>query len=153
MTSSKPSRAERAPAPVPVPVIPQVNPTVALVAGWLVPGAGHFLVGQVRKAAIFFVVLVAMFVFGLNLGGRLFAFPSLIGDPLVFLAAGAEWAAGLPRLLAAFAGAGKGAVTQVTYEAGTTFLVTSGLLNILVALNASDVAKGLPRRSRGEGGR
>lgn len=153
MTSSKPSRAERAPAPAPAAAISPVNPTVALVAGWLVPGAGHFLVGQVQKAAIFFVVLVAMFIFGLNLGGRLFPFPSPLGDPLVFLAAGAEWATGVPRLLAAFAGGGKGAVTQVTYEAGTTFLVTSGLLNILVALNASDVARGLSRRSLGEGGR
>ena len=118
-----------------------VSPNVALVAGWLVPGAGHFLVGQVRKAAIFFIVLLAMFVIGLGLGGRLFSFPSPMNDFLVFLAAAAEWAAGLPRLIAAVAGSGKGTVTQVTYEAGNTFLITAGLLNFLVALNASDASR------------
>ena len=148
MTTSKPSRADRAPAPVPAPIASAVSPTIALVAGWLVPGAGHFLVGQVQKAAIFFVVLIGMFVIGLGLGGRLFSFPGPLADPLVFLAAAAEWASGVPRLLAAFAGSGKGAVAQVTYEAGNTFLITAGLLNVLVAFNASDVAR---RRLSGGG--
>jgi hypothetical protein len=149
MTTSKPSRADRAPAPAPAPMSPAVSPSLALAAGWLVPGAGHFLVGQVQKGAIFLAVLLAMFVIGLGLGGRLFPFPSPLADPLVFLAAAAEWALGAPRLLAAIAGAGKGTVTQVTYEAGNTFLITAGLLNVLVAFNASDVARRLSR----EGGR
>ena len=153
MTTQNPSRADRAPAPLASPLAAAVSPTVALVAGWLVPGAGHLLVGQMQKAAIFFVVLIGMFVIGLGLGGRLFPFPGLLADPLVFLAAAAEWATGVPRLLAAFAGSGKGTVTQVTYEAGNTFLITAGLLNLLVAFNASDVAQRQSRRSVSEGGR
>jgi len=43
-------------------------------------------------------------------------------------------------------------VTQVTYEAGNTFLITAGLLNLLVAFNASDVAQRQSRRVS-EGGR
>jgi hypothetical protein len=130
-----------------------ISPTTALIAGWLVPGAGHLLVGQVQKAVIFLVILLGMFVIGLGLGGRLFAFPSLLSDPLVFLAAAAEWALGAPRLLSAIAGGGKGAVTQVTYEAGNTFLITAGLLNVLVAFNASDVARRQAIRGVTEGGR
>jgi hypothetical protein len=151
MTTSRPSRTDRAPAPVPAPAPASVSPSVAFVAGWLVPGAGHYLVGQTQKAVVFFVVLLGMFVIGLGLGGRLFPFPSLLADPLVFLAAAAEWVVGLPRLIGALAGAGKGAITQVTYEAGNTFLITAGLLNVLVAFNASDLARGSSRRSPGEG--
>ncbi len=116
--------------------------SAALVCGaaWLVPGAGHFMVGQTRKALVFFVVLTLMFVIGLEFGGQLF--PVQLSDPLTFLAAVAEWVVGLPRLAAAVGGAGHGTVTAVTYEYGNTFLIVSGLLNALVVLDAFDRATG-----------
>jgi TM2 domain-containing membrane protein YozV len=83
-------------------------PVVVGVASWLIPGAGHFLVGQVRKGAIFFGVLFAMFVIGLAFGGRLFPFQ--MSEPLVFLAAAAEWAIALPRIGAAILDQGHGNV-------------------------------------------
>ncbi|MEO8480974.1 MAG: DUF6677 family protein [Acidobacteriota bacterium] len=116
---------------------------VALVA-WLVPGAAHFWLGQTRKAIIFFVMLSGMFAVGLAFGGRLFPFQ--ISDPLVFLAAAAEWGQAVPRVVAAIAGAGAGDVVAASYEYGNTFLMVSGLLNMLVVLNAVDVAAG--RRTR-----
>lgn len=126
------------------------NPAVAFVAAWCVPGAGHFLVGQFRKAAIFFVVLAGMFALGLSFGGQLFEFDA--SDPLVFLGAGTQWAMIGPRVLAAISGAGSGAVTAITYEYGNTFLIVSGLLNTLVALDAVDRARAAvpgPRRADG----
>lgn len=117
--------------------------SVALVA-WLVPGAAHLWLGQTRKAIVFFVMLTGMFAVGLAFGGRLFPFQ--ISDPLVFLAALAEWGQAVPRLVAAVAGAGQGDVVAATYEYGNTFLMVSGLLNMLVVLNATDVAAG--RRPR-----
>jgi len=110
------------------------------VLGWLVPGAGHFLAGQTRKAAIFFVVLTGMFVLGLLFSRELFAFDA--SDPLVFLAALAEWAIGVPRILAAMSGGGHGSVIATTYEYGNTFFIVAGLLNTLVVLDAMDVARG-----------
>ena len=59
------------------------------------PGAAHALAGQFSKALIFFVTLTFMFVVGIVAGGRLF--PFIPSDPLLFLAAGAEWVLGLPR--------------------------------------------------------
>ncbi len=59
------------------------NPALTFIAAWCVPGAGHFLVGRVRKALVFFVVLTGMFVLGLRFGGGLFPFE--IAEPLVFL--------------------------------------------------------------------
>src|SRR5262245_10787908 len=118
---------------------PSVSTTA--IAGWLVPGAGHFLAGQTRKAAIFFVVLGAMFAIGLLFSGELFKFDT--SDPLVFLAALAQWAVGGPRLLAALAGGGQGNVIATTYEYGNTFFIVAGLLNTLAVLDATDLARGV----------
>ena len=98
------------------------------------------LQGQAQKAAVFFVALVAMFACGVVFGGRLFPFQW--GDPLVFLAAAAEWGLGFPRVVALLGGLGQGQVTTATYEYGNTFLIASGLLNTMVALNAFDLAVG-----------
>lgn len=108
------------------------------------PGAGHFLMGQFRKAVVFFVVLGAMFAIGLGFGGELL--PLQISEPLVFLAGAAEWAVAGPRLLAGLAGAGRGDVVAVTYEYGNTFLIVCGLLNVLVLLDAVDLARGVKPR-------
>lgn len=120
------------------------NPYAIALLAWLVPGAAHLWLGQASKAAVFFVVLSGMFAVGLTFGGRLFEFQA--ADPLVLLAALAEWGAGLPRLIAAAAGAGQGDVVAATYEYGNTFLMSAGLLNTLVALNAFDVASGRVER-------
>ena len=114
------------------------------VAAWAVPGAGHLLVGQTRKAVIFFVVLGGMFLIGLGFSGELFPFRT--SEPLVFLAAMAQWAVLAPHAIAAVAGAGSGNLVAVTYEYGNTFLIVSGLLNALVALDAVDIARGVKPR-------
>ncbi len=121
----------------------RANPLTTVALGWLVPGAGHALTGAPRKAAVFFIVLSGMFGIGLAFSGQLFAFDT--AEPLVFLAAAAEWALGLPRLAAAMFGAGRGDVVAVTYEYGNTFLIVAGLLNMLVVLDAYDRAKGVTR--------
>jgi len=118
----------------------RANPSSTVVLAWLIPGGGHFLVGEARKGVIFLVVLSGMFAIGLGFGGQLFAFDT--AEPLVFLAALAEWALGLPRLLALMLGSGRGDVVAVTYEYGNTFLIVSGLLNTLVVLDALDAARG-----------
>ena len=88
-----------------------MNPATVAVVAWLIPGGGHFLVGQLRKSVIFFVVLSLMFVIGLAFGGRLFPFQW--NEPLVALAAAAEWVLALPRLMAAIMGQGRGDVVAL----------------------------------------
>ena len=119
----------------------RANPAFTVALALCVPGAGHLIVGQTRKAAVFFVVLCGMVVLGLRLGGQFFPFD--FADLLVFLAGAAQWAVAVPRLLATLAGAGAGNVIAVTYEYGNTFLIVSGLLNILVSLDALDIARGV----------
>jgi hypothetical protein len=113
-----------------------------VVAAWLVPGAGHLLLGRFGKAAVFFVVLTGMFAVGCGLDGRLFRFAG--ADWLTWLSALAQWGLGLPRVIAGMAGLGEGVVTAVTYEYGNTFLMAGGLLNALVMLNAFDLARTRP---------
>jgi hypothetical protein len=110
------------------------------VVSWLVPGAGHLMLGRRQKAIIFFVALTAMFGIGLALNGRLPAFD--FSDPLVGLAAVANLGMGIPYFIARVLGLGQGIVTAASYEYGNTFLIVSGLLNMLVAIDAYDVRLG-----------
>ena len=109
-------------------------------AAWLVPGLGHLWLGRRQKGLVFLVVLPAMFAIGLALEGRLF--PLVWTEPLVALAAIGDMCAGLPYLAARFFGLGSGVAPAVTYEYGNAFLITSGLLNTLVLLDAHDIALG-----------
>jgi hypothetical protein len=123
---------------VPVPDRPGVAITCAL--AWLFPGAGHMWQGHAGKALVFGVTLLPMFAFGLLFGGQLFPFQGV--EPLVLLAAAAEWMIGAPRFVSALAGYGAGDVVAASYEYGNTFLIVSGLLNVLVMFDAADVARG-----------
>lgn len=107
---------------------------------WVFPGAGHMLQGQAGKALVFGVTLLPMYLIGLWMGGRLF--PLTTEEPLVLLAGLAQWAIGAPRLLATLLGWGAGHVVAVAYEYGNAFLIAAGLLNALVVLDASDLARG-----------
>jgi hypothetical protein len=109
-------------------------------AAWLVPGGGHLWLGRRRKGLVFLVALTVMFAFGLALKGRLFPFDS--SEPLVFLAAVANVAMGLPYFLASAIGFDQGQVAAVTFEYANAFLIVAGLLNMLVVLDAFDTAVG-----------
>ena len=107
---------------------------------WLFPGLGHIVLGRWQKGIVFLVALPLMFAVGLLLQGRLF--PLDLSDPLVFLGGLANRGIGAPYFLARFMDAGIGDVTKVAYESGNTFLMTAGLLNFLVILDALDIAMG-----------
>jgi hypothetical protein len=109
-------------------------------ASWAVPGAGHLWLGRRTKGLIFVVALPLMFAIGLALRGRLFPFD--VSDFLVCLEAIAELAAGVPYFIARALGPWPGDVREITYEYGNVFLVVAGLLNMLVIIDAYDVAMG-----------
>ncbi len=110
------------------------------IAAWVVPGAGHLWLGRRQKGITFLVLLPLMFACGLWLEGRLFPFE--VTQPLVALAAVADIGIGVPYLLAKVMSMGAGRVVAITYEYGNAFLIVAGLLNMLVVLDAFDVAQG-----------
>lgn len=113
---------------------------IVLLASWAVPGAGHLWHGLRWKGLVFLIALPAMFAFGLALQGRLFPFE--LAQPLVALAALADLGIGLPYFVATAFGLGHGEIVAVTYEYGNTFMIVAGLLNLLVAMDAYDLASG-----------
>jgi hypothetical protein len=116
------------------------NPTLISVVAWFVPGAGHLWQGRLQKGVVFLIAIPLMFAVGLMLNGRLFPFE--FSQPLVVLAALASLGNGLPYFIATLLGLGEGVVTAVSYEYGNTFLIVAGLLNMLVVLDAYDIAVG-----------
>lgn len=109
-------------------------------AAWAVPGAGHLWLGRRAKGLIFLVAIPLMFVIGLAIKGRLFPFD--LSEPLVALAAIADVGVGVAYFIANGLGWGAGDVRAVTYEYGNAFLIVAGLLNLLVVIDAYDVAMG-----------
>jgi hypothetical protein len=109
-------------------------------ASWAIPGAGHLWLGRRSKGLVFLIAVPTMFALGLALQGRLFPFD--LSDPLVGLAALADLGIGLIYFAARALGYGAGQVRAVTYEYGNAFLIVAGLLNLLVAIDAWDIAMG-----------
>jgi len=116
---------------------------VACVLAWIVPGAGHLYLKRKGRGLVFLFCLLALFVMGVALQSKL---QLHIGfdDPLAFIVSLAQMALGGPYLLARGLGFGEGEnlVKAVTYEYGVTFTAVAGLLNVLVMLDAYDVAVG-----------
>lgn len=116
------------------------NTYLICAAAWAVPGAGHLWLGRRQKGLIFLSALTSMFAFGLWIDGRLFPFE--LAQPLVALAAFADIGIGVPYFVAKAIGAGTGNVVAITYEYGNAFVIVAGLLNMLVVLDAFDIAQG-----------
>ncbi|MBI1873036.1 MAG: hypothetical protein HYS05_03995 [Acidobacteria bacterium] len=116
------------------------TPLLVCAVAWVIPGGGHLWQGRWSKGLIFLVALPVMFGIGLALEGRLFPFE--LSQPLVALAACADIGIGLMYFVSKAAGLGAGQVTAITYEYGNAFLVVSGLLNLLVVIDAYDIALG-----------
>jgi hypothetical protein len=109
-------------------------------AAWAVPGAGHLWLGRRSKGVIFLAALPLMFAIGLAVQGRLF--PFAMSEPLIGLAALADLGIGVPYFVATALGLGGGKILAVTYEYGNAFLIVAGLLNLLVVIDAYDIALG-----------
>ena len=121
-------------------------PWIAGLAGLLIPGAGHILVKCRGRAAIYFACTLSLFVFGVIYGARLHFYIGF-DDPLAVVRSTAQVVVGLPYLFARLLDIGQdpGSITRLTYEYGSTFTEVAGLLNVLVALDAFDIAAGRKR--------
>jgi hypothetical protein len=113
---------------------------LAMLLAYVVPGAGHLYLGRRARAAIFFSIVVLMFAIGLLIDGDLYTFARANGSLLRILAALGTAGAGALYFLALAMGA-HGDITSITYEHGTAFTITAGLMNLLLVLDAFDIAE------------
>lgn len=123
-------------------VEPAANKYLIAALAWAIPGAGHLVLRRRQKGLTFLIALTTMFATGLWLEGRIFPLGFDLYQPLVGLAAIADLGIGLPYFIAKFMGHGAGRVVAITYEYGNAFVIVAGLLNLLVVLDAWDVAEG-----------
>ena len=138
----------------PIPETPsgdqQVNPQVgaiktltACVSGAFVPGLGHALLGKWDRAVIFFGSIAIMVALGIRLQGRLFN-PDF-GDFFSALKFIADAGSGLFYWIPWVRGMGTGDPTAYTYDYGNAFIYVAGLLNMLIIVDAFDIALGRKR--------
>ena len=111
-----------------------------LIAGWLVPGAGHLLLRHWIRALLLFVSIAAMFFIGIALQGKIYV-PNT-GDPLDMLGFAGDLGTGALYLLARAFDWGHSSVQVAIADYGTKFVVVAGLLNIISAVDAYSLSTG-----------
>lgn len=118
-------------------------PTLVLIAGWLIPGAGHLILRKWVRGGLLLVSVVTMFTIGLALKGKVYS--ANTGDLLDMLNFAGDLGAGLLYLLARLFDIGQVTVQVATADYGTKFIVVAGLLNIISAVDAHSLATGRKR--------
>ena len=112
---------------------------IAMLLAYLVPGAGHFYLGRRGRAAVFFCIVLALFLIGISIDGRLYVPED--GNILAWLGTIGSMGAGLPYFLARMLGV-HGDIRSITVEYGTMFTLSAGLMNLLLVLDSFDIAEG-----------
>ena len=114
---------------------------LAMVLAYLVPGAGHLYLGRRARAITYFCIVIFMFFVGLAVDGDLYTVTRTGGSLLRLLAAFGSMGAGLLYWIADLKGL-QGDITSITYEHGTAFIITAGLMNLLLVLDVFDISEG-----------
>jgi TM2 domain-containing membrane protein YozV len=116
------------------------NAVVAVLSAWLVPGLGHFYLKRPLRGLAFFALVVASVLIGCNLEGHLYQV--MAGQPLTILATFASMGMGFLYFLLRYALHYQGNIMGAGYEYGTAFLLTAGLMNLLLVLDVWDIVRG-----------
>ena len=110
-----------------------------LIAGWLFPGAGHFLLRKWGRGALLCVSIVGMFAMGIAMKGKIYTGAQDILDMLGLVG---DLGTGLLFFLSRVFGFGADQVMVTTADYGTKFIVVAGLLNVIAAVDAHNLRTG-----------
>ena len=110
-----------------------VPPPIVTLAGWLVPGAGYWLIGQRARAITVGVTILVLFICGLLIGGmrvlesseNLWFIQQIFAGPVTFLARKIGQIGDLPFSHGRMA------------EIGTLYCAIAGDLNLLAIIDSS----------------
>lgn len=116
----------------------------ALALGWIIPGAGHFLLRRQGRGILIFVSVTAMFLIGLMMRGPMFEPQG--GDLLTMLiyygGFVAHLASGALYFVTVALGYNQPDVAGHVFDYGSKFLVGAGLLNILAMVDIHEIGTG-----------
>lgn len=110
------------------------------VVAWLLPSSGHLLLGKRFRALGFALVLLIAFGLGMRLEGNLYR--PVPGQPLSYLATLGAMGIGAPYFVARYGADYQGKPEAQGFEYGTIFLLSAGLMNLLLVLDVWDIARG-----------
>ena len=110
-----------------------------MLLAFIIPGGGHFFLGRRARAAAFFAIIVFLFVIGMLIDGRLYTIEK--GNVLSYLATLGSMGSGALYFVGRAFGS-RGDITSITFEYGTAFTLTAGLMNLLLVLDCYDIAEG-----------
>lgn len=115
-----------------------MNPLLAVILTWIVPGAGHWCLGKRKKAVFYFLVITALFLAGMAISD--FRNINLDRHPFFFITyvfyAGATLIAQLTTQALPLV------APLVKNDVGCLYSAVAGLLNILVMIDAYLTASG-----------
>jgi hypothetical protein len=117
-----------------------IKPLAACLAAALIPGLGHAVLRKWDRALVFLGSISIMFSLGLHLNGRLFS-PDF-SDLFSALKFTADAGTGSLYWLCWLRGFGIGEPAAYSYDFGNVLIYTAGLLNMLVIVDAFDIALG-----------
>jgi hypothetical protein len=110
-----------------------------LIAGWLVPGLGHFLLRKWIRGALLAISVIGMFSLGLAMKGKIYTGAQ---DILDMLGMAGDLGNGLLFLAGRTLGWGAEHIQVTTGDYGTKFIVVAGLLNVIAAVDAHNMRTG-----------
>src|SRR5437016_5375813 len=113
---------------------------IAPALGWLIPGAGHMIQRHWIRGLLLMVSIVSLFAFGIAMDGKVYK-PNT-GDLLDILGFVGDIGAGGLYILSQMLDWGRSAIAFAVADYGTKFIVVSGLLNIMAAVDAYHIARG-----------
>lgn len=117
---------------------------VAVLAGWVVPGAGHLLLHRTGRGILVFVSVIVMYLVGLMMRGPLFQPQGgdLLTTVIYYGGFLSHVATGAPYFLSVALGYSQPDVAGHVHDYGAKFLVAAGLLNILAMVDVHEIAVG-----------
>ena len=114
--------------------------TIAPIAGWLFPGLGHFIQRRWIRGLLLMLAVFIMFFAGLGMQGKVYSFNT--GDLLDILGFVGDLGAGLLYFVARSMDWGGGNIHRAVADYGTKYIVVAGLLNVIAAVDAHQIAIG-----------
>jgi hypothetical protein len=121
---------------------PRQNPFAFFfaIAGWIVPGLGHLLLWRWGRALVLFGAVGGLAIAGLLLKGNVF--PPHSDDPFGTLGFLADAGAGVFYYFAHLIEANGADLSRAAGEYGTRLFAAAGIVNLLTALDAYEIASG-----------
>lgn len=140
VNNKKVTKEKAEPAPYQGPRQTEMVIAAAIALGWLLPGAGHFLLKRWGRGALLLVSVAMLFALGVLMEGKIYNANS--GDILDILGFIGDLGAGGFYIVCRALDIGHGAIQLATADYGTKFIIVSGLLNIMCIVDAYHIAIG-----------